>query len=473
MAPLNLILPPAGCVLLALGASANASNADLPPLNRAGGPMTCPPSLVSVTGAITGADALANGGQVTQLCAPIGPVGADNFNSFDLFVFEEQQAVELAAPLVVDDTTTLAAGESVSSYYVVWDPAGVARVQATLTFPDTIIGVISDSALLQQSVFMGDASAEYLSPGLLGLEPGDDSFAVDGATLTIDWIAQSPGDTVRVLLGTPSPNFGTTACNGEDVTLLGTVTGGSAASAGGVFEQLCDPIGTIGNNNLQSNNLFAFEEAVGVTLAQDIVVNQPMNGTIAAGTRVNSYYVAYDPATDRDIIGSVTFPAPILGMATQVDTLDASDTLGNPTANYLNPTLRGLEPGDNASFSGATVMVDFSAGTPGDYVRVITEVPDTDSDGISDDQDNCQTSANTDQRDTDGDGFGNVCDADLNNDCIVNVVDLGLLRSVFFSSDADADFNNDGVVNVQDLGILRVGFFQEPGPSAVASCAQN
>ena len=28
--------------------------------------------------------------------------------------------------------------------------------------------------------------------------------------------------------------------------------------------------------------------------------------------------------------------------------------------------------------------------------------------------------ANPDQRDTNGDGFGNACDADLNNDNIVN-----------------------------------------------------
>ncbi|MEO1573333.1 MAG: hypothetical protein AAFU65_00050, partial [Pseudomonadota bacterium] len=275
-----------------------------------------------MTGTITGGDALANGGDVVQLCAPIGPVGSDNFNAFDLFVFEEQQSVELAAPLQVTDTTTIESGEFVSSYYVVWDPAPVARVQATLTFSDTVIGVISSSPLLQQSEFLGDASATYLNPGLLGLEPGDDTVSVDGNTVTIDFFAQSPGDSIRVLLGTPSPNFGNTACNGNDVSLSGSVTGGSAASAGGTFQQLCDPIGTIGNNNLQSNDLFAFEEATGVTLASDIVVNLPEDTVIPAGTRLNSYYVAYDPGTARDILGFVTFPAPILGLALQVDTLE-------------------------------------------------------------------------------------------------------------------------------------------------------
>ena len=48
---------------------------------------------------------------------------------------------------------------------------------------------------------------------------------------------------------------------------------------------------------------------------------------------------------------------------------------------------------------------------------------------------------------------------------IVNAVDLGLFKSVFFSADANADFNGDGVVNVIDLGTLKAFFFLAPGPS--------
>ena len=92
-----------------------------------------------------------------------------------------------------------------------------------------------------------------------------------------------------------------------------------------------------------------------------------------------------------------------------------------------------------------------------------TTLTDGDTDGIIDQADNCPDASNAGQRDTDGDGFGNVCDADLNNDGIVNVVDLGLLRAVFFTADPDADFNGDGVVNVVDLGILRAMFFGPPG----------
>jgi hypothetical protein len=40
-------------------------------------------------------------------------------------------------------------------------------------------------------------------------------------------------------------------------------------------------------------------------------------------------------------------------------------------------------------------------------------------------------------------------------------------RPNLFGANADADFNGDGVVNTLDLGIFRSLFFTSPGPSAV------
>ena len=98
---------------------------------------------------------------------------------------------------------------------------------------------------------------------------------------------------------------------------------------------------------------------------------------------------------------------------------------------------------------------------------------DSDGDGVDDDSDNCIEAANASQADADSDNIGNACDTDLNNDCVTNVLDLGLLRAVFFTDDRPGDFNADGVVNVQDLGILRAFFFTAPGPSALSnSCSQ-
>ncbi|MDH3588073.1 MAG: pullulanase-type alpha-1,6-glucosidase, partial [Gammaproteobacteria bacterium] len=55
-------------------------------------------------------------------------------------------------------------------------------------------------------------------------------------------------------------------------------------------------------------------------------------------------------------------------------------------------------------------------------------VVDSDGDGIADAIDNCSELANTDQRDTNGDGFGNRCDPDFNNDGVVNFTDLAIIK---------------------------------------------
>ena len=97
----------------------------------------------------------------------------------------------------------------------------------------------------------------------------------------------------------------------------------------------------------------------------------------------------------------------------------------------------------------------------------ISLIADEDGDGVDDFSDNCVQVANADQRDTNGDGFGNICDADLNNDCIINVLDLALMESVFYTDDQDADAQGDGFINARDLGRMRLRFFSPPGPSGL------
>ena len=101
---------------------------------------------------------------------------------------------------------------------------------------------------------------------------------------------------------------------------------------------------------------------------------------------------------------------------------------------------------------------------------------DVDSDGVVDNLDNCTLVPNgplildaggNSQLDTDGDGYGNLCDADLNNTEFVDYDDLALFSGVFFTADADADFNGDGFVDFLDLTLFSGMFFQAPGPSCV------
>jgi predicted extracellular nuclease len=102
--------------------------------------------------------------------------------------------------------------------------------------------------------------------------------------------------------------------------------------------------------------------------------------------------------------------------------------------------------------------------------------PDTDGDGVPDGADNCILKANgpripdaggNSQRDTDNDGFGNVCDPDFDGSRSVDFADLAVMKSAFFSSDPDADLDGNGSVDFSDLAIMKSLFFDSPGPSAL------
>ena len=90
---------------------------------------------------------------------------------------------------------------------------------------------------------------------------------------------------------------------------------------------------------------------------------------------------------------------------------------------------------------------------------------DSDGDGHDDAQDNCIEIANSDQHDSNGDGFGNVCDADLDNDGLVSFGDLSLFRAAFNTNDADADLDGSGLVSYADLSMFRALFNRPPGPA--------
>jgi hypothetical protein len=91
-------------------------------------------------------------------------------------------------------------------------------------------------------------------------------------------------------------------------------------------------------------------------------------------------------------------------------------------------------------------------------------VTDTDGDGLLDPFDNCIEVANADQRDTNSDGLGNLCDPDLDDNSFVGVLDFQLMRAVLGTGDPDADLDGDGMVDANDLAILRGYLGGPPGP---------
>ncbi|XXT23216.1 dockerin type I domain-containing protein [Sorangium sp. So ce429] len=111
----------------------------------------------------------------------------------------------------------------------------------------------------------------------------------------------------------------------------------------------------------------------------------------------------------------------------------------------------------------------YSAGSASDYweVGVTPKVtlyfpdgaPDADSDGVPDGADNAYLTANANQRDTNGDGFGNIADADLDNDGDVDTGDYNILMAAWNTQlgnpgyNQHADFNGDGSINTADYNI--------------------
>jgi Trypsin/Bacterial Ig domain/Dockerin type I domain len=128
-----------------------------------------------------------------------------------------------------------------------------------------------------------------------------------------------------------------------------------------------------------------------------------------------------------------------------------------------------------AGYTGSDSLVySVTDGVSSDTATVtLTVLADADHDGVPDTQDNCLLLYNPDQLDADGDGYGNLCDADLNNSGTVTTADFALMRSVlgqpatFSALAAAADMNGSGTVTTADFGLLRARLGTAPGPSGL------
>jgi len=75
---------------------------------------------------------------------------------------------------------------------------------------------------------------------------------------------------------------------------------------------------------------------------------------------------------------------------------------------------------------------------------------DSDGDGVDDDMDNCPSDANPGQENFDGDGKGDVCDADDDNDGMPDDYELDKSFDPMNAADADEDDDSDNFKNVRE-----------------------
>ena len=189
--------------------------------------------------------------------------------------------------------------------------------------------------------------------------------------------------------------------------------------------------------------------------------------------------------------GTLTFNEPIYALGFEVNpwcnlnVCSQANSLGAPVSVAIDGvpvTTYNLPATDVTEFRGFISSVPFTTFTittnaPNawhgiDNVEAYSVPPDTDSDGVSDSADNCTLVANPEQCDSDGDGYGNRCDGDLNNNTFTNSQDYILFRAQLGQPSVaptrnQADLNCNGFVNAQDYVLFRSLLGAPPGPSAL------
>ena len=208
-----------------------------------------------------------------------------------------------------------------------------------------------------------------------------------------------------------------------------------------------------------------------------------------SGTDSFEYVVSDGKGGTATATGSITVDAvndaPILAVGDAFEFVEgASGAVFTPTASDVdNDMLEFSLSGDDAGLfdvdrdTGAVsfkappafaegddnvldVTLTVSDGTMTDEQDIaVTLLKDSDGDLVADRDDNATFAFNPDQRDSNGDGFGNVIDADFDGDGFVGNLDLAFLGNALFKTGlvdgvdaaADADFDGDGDVDLEDF----------------------
>ena len=346
-------------------------------------------------------------GQVKLITAPrTVEVHKLEDNSAAKFFSEKQNAV-LAASLTVDVSSVgtysqeagykpanILAGTKVNSYYLhadrVGQPAAFVFARGSITFSEPILGVQATQAGLNQSDFLGATGTLYPKVGreVDGQDSRNrDTFSIssDRRTITFAFQTSNNSDDVRIITAT-SPL--------SDVNVKSVYLKATGVTTGDRTLAIIAPP-TVEPNRLENARYgMLFAEKKGVSLAASLRVDATVPGeynmktvmkpaTVAAGTKVNSYYLHVDrvasPAAFDVITGSLTFDTPILGVIAAEGNLIRSDFLGDSRTTY--PTSRRIldrnTPSNLDRFwisaDMKTLRYEMQTSTACDSLRIITQ----------------------------------------------------------------------------------------------------
>lgn len=113
--------------------------------------------------------------------------------------------------------------------------------------------------------------------------------------------------------------------------------------------------------------------------------------------------------------------------------------------------------------AGTTQITATQAGIPNKYASTSivasfeVTLGDSDGDGVIDADDNCVSIPNSDQLDTDGDGMGNVCDTDDDDDGWLDAIEIECGSDPLDYKSQPLDTDQDGIANCMDPDIDNDG----------------
>jgi hypothetical protein len=284
--------------------------------------------------------------------------------------------------------------------------------------------------------------------------------------------------TIRIInsaiFGNFSFSIGGLRNDGQATVVNSTISGnGNGDGGGGIYSSgSLTVINSTVTNNYSGTNLSIEGSGIRVFSGTARLDNTIVAGNSNRNSGTQDDIIGPVTTANNNLIGNASYSGGIVHGANGnvvgnggFGVIDINTVLNTTLANNGGAThTHSLIPGSPAINSGNNSLATDGAGNALvtdqrgiGFPRIVegtvdigsfeVQVPDSDGDGIPDQDDNCPSTSNPDQLDTDGDGFGNNCDADDDNDGTLDGSD----NCPLLPNADQADFDLDGIGDVCDL----------------------